>query len=102
MIENLIRDECNRLRDTLINKNQNYGNAVFRSQLFSSISPEEALWVRFGDKIRRLTALRGGEVDKVGESIRDTLMDVAGYAILLLIAPQVQAEEGEQDGSNKE
>lgn len=95
--------ECSLLSDILVSKNSNYGNSVYQDQLFSQVSQEEALWIRLGDKIRRLIALRNGEKDRVGESINDTLADVAGYAILLRILPFVMEDgDDEQNGINKE
>lgn len=37
------------------------------------------------DKVSRLRSLLTKEHDKVGESLRDTLMDLAGYSVLLAI-----------------
>jgi hypothetical protein len=37
------------------------------------------------DKMSRLATLTKGHTDSVGESIEDTLADLAGYAILTLV-----------------
>ena len=42
--------------------------------------------IRLADKYNRLTSLCGGKKQKVfDESINDTLMDVANYAIMAII-----------------
>ena len=50
------------------------------------------------DKLRRLTALAGKEEQaEVAESLDDTLKDLAGYAILLLVARREKNEEERTD-----
>lgn len=76
-----------RLREMLISKNQNYGNSAFTPPvLCPKMDPEQALLVRMSDKVARLAQLTSGEKDRVGESIEDTLYDLAGYCILAIIA----------------
>ncbi len=82
-----ITSECETLKKTLLNKNANYGNSALESPFFTDfVSPEIAIMVRMSDKVARLKRLFSGEVDKVGESIQDTLLDLAGYCILARIA----------------
>lgn len=77
---------CDKLKTTLLNKNRNYGNSAFRTPLLASnVSPQEALLVRLSDKIARLETLLRGEPDRVQEPLEDTIFDIAGYCILLLI-----------------
>ena len=48
--------------------------------------------IRIGDKLNRLkTLVRGQEQQVSDESITDTLMDLAGYAILSLV--EIKKEE---------
>lgn len=83
MTDEQIRKRCNQLADTLIRKNANYGGAVERSPiLFPGLSPKKAITVRMSDKVARFAALNSGEPDKVGESLEDTAMDLAGYCII--------------------
>ena len=83
VLENL----CDKLKMTLKSKNANYGQSAFRSPILASnVSPQEALLVRMSDKIARLETLLRGEPDKVKEPLEDTLLDLAGYAILVLAA----------------
>lgn len=41
--------------------------------------------VRISDKWSRLTQLSKGKPDEVGESVKDTLMDMAVYSLLAII-----------------
>lgn len=49
------------------------------------IKPTDGVITRMSDKWSRLQQLWGGKEDKVGDSIKDTLMDLAVYSILLMI-----------------
>lgn len=71
------------LDETLRRKNAAYGDSAAAAPMFApNVSPEEGVWVRLGDKVARLeTLLRGGPDN--GESIDDTLLDLAGYAAIL-------------------
>ncbi len=82
-----ISEVVERLREMLISKNQNYGNSAFTPPvLCPKMDPEQALLVRMSDKVARLASLASGEKDRVGESMEDTLYDLAGYCILAIIA----------------
>lgn len=73
------------LREMLVSKN--YGNlALTAPVLCPNMDPEQALLVRMSDKVARLASLASGEKDRVGESIEDTLYDLAGYCVLAIIA----------------
>lgn len=78
-----IATECNTLRDLLVAKNAAYGDSALDPlRVFSASSPSEQIRVRIDDKLSRLS--RGHAIE--GESLRDTVRDLAGYLILLLIA----------------
>lgn len=49
------------------------------------IPASHGVMVRMSDKWSRLTQLMNGKQDMVGESIKDTLMDMAVYSLLLTI-----------------
>ena len=93
----LIRAECAQLCETLIRKNVNYGG-VFqdRSYFIPVITPFTGCVIRLGDKCARLKTLLSGEPDTVGESLEDTLLDIAGYAILARIIRAQNAETIEE------
>ena len=67
-------------------KNKNYGNSF--SEQFKEYGLT-SVCIRLDDKIRRLKSLNkqmiSGNVDVDDESVRDTLVDLANYAILTVI-----------------
>ena len=80
--EMLARSYTENLSETLVAKNADYGNSFEKSYekhgLVSAV-------IRLEDKLNRLESLLKNEA-QVNESIDDTLLDIAGYAILTLIA----------------
>ena len=80
--ETLARSYTENLSETLVAKNADYGNSFGKSYekhgLVSAV-------IRLEDKLNRLESLIKKEA-QVNESIDDTLLDIAGYAILTLIA----------------
>ena len=85
MTDKEISAQCAALEKLLIAKHANYGNtAETRPALVPGITPGEAIFVRMSDKVARISALNTGQPDKVGESLADTVRDLAGYCILWL------------------
>ena len=74
---------CDELNDIYIKKNKDYGDSfgkTFREEGFASAR------IRLGDKLNRFSRLsRGHEQNVKDESIRDTLIDLANYAIMTVI-----------------
>jgi hypothetical protein len=57
--------------------------ANFREAQAWGVTPLNGCLVRMGDKYRRAQNLRRNPAnDQVGESLRDTLMDLANYALI--------------------
>ena len=83
---------CQNLAELLIAKNRDYGDSAFKSPpLAPNLSPASAILVRMGDKIERLETLarklaNGDGIAVASESVEDTIGDLAGYCVLLLIA----------------
>lgn len=87
-VQAMIREECDKLRDLLLAKNEAYGNsAIDPVRIFSRASPVEQIRVRIDDKISRL--MRGAATDAVPE---DTAADLCGYLVLLAIAQRLEAK----------
>ncbi len=77
----LIAEECDAIKQLLLEKNAKYGNSAFApARIFSKASPEEQLLVRIDDKLSRLRTLGTGVADE------DTVQDLIGYLILLRVA----------------
>lgn len=74
---NEIRRMCTTIQDMLLDKNRRYGNSALAPvRICSKADAREQLLVRIDDKLNRLINLGLEE---------DTLKDLAGYVILLLI-----------------
>ena len=75
-----VRAILSEIGDTLIAKNQQYGNSALEPvRIFSKASAVEQIKVRMDDKISRL--VRGN-----GEGDEDAALDLLGYIVLLKIA----------------
>lgn len=71
---------CRLLCDLYISKNHDYGDSFHKT--YEEFGPV-ALAIRLQDKVSRLSALTTSKEQMVkNESVRDTLMDIANYAIL--------------------
>lgn len=77
---NPFKDYTNHLAEILQEKNDAYGDS------FSKSLDEDGLLVlkiRLGDKFNRISSLiKRDELKENDESLEDTLLDMAGYAIL--------------------
>ena len=81
--EDLIRSVTRNLLETLIAKNRDYGATAVRNPLLApGLSATTAILVRMSDKVMRLQNLLSGNKAVVKESLSDTVLDLAGYAIL--------------------
>jgi len=80
---------CNRLNQTYATKNHDYGDSF--AQLRNR--QPNAILVRLFDKYLRLETLLSGEKAQVNESIDDTLIDLANYAIMELVERKQDAEK---------
>ncbi len=90
--EEKVAQECERLARLLCAKNAAYGNSVGNSPiLLPDMDKNSALFVRMSDKIARLQSLIGGAQDN-GESLADTVRDLAGYCVMYLILNQTGEE----------
>ena len=81
MLKNEIEKSCNDLKNLLIEKNQKYGNSFFKT---ADEYGKAVLILRIDDKLNRLKQLilRNETDDMQGENVQDTLIDIAGYAVL--------------------
>ena len=106
-----IQESVKLLSETLIGKDQDYtaGRGEFynfeKAAEFVGISPAQAIMIEVAKKTTRLDSLikllERGQVPS-NESMKDTLLDLAGYAIIAhahLSASQAERDEYE-DGCN--
>jgi hypothetical protein len=88
---NAFEDVAIALRNIYDAKNRDYGDS------FSQSFKEEGMAmvrIRLGDKLNRLKNLtRGAEQQVKDESVRDTLMDLANYAIMTIMELDKESTE---------
>jgi len=83
----MIIEECDRIKDMLLQKNRKYGDsAIHPVRCFSKASPIEQINIRLDDKISRLMS---GQADE-DEDVEDDLM---GYLVLKKVAKRCVMEE---------
>jgi hypothetical protein len=82
--EDLIKNVCSDVQEMLIQKNRAYGDSALDPvRIFSKSDAVEQIYVRIDDKLSRVK--RGHEYP--GD---DTIKDLVGYLILLLVAKEKQ------------
>ena len=81
---------CDEINELYAKKIHDYGDSFaqsFREEGMAMVR------IRLGDKFNRLKALtRGGEQKVADESIRDTLIDLANYAIMTVLEMEGEKE----------
>ena len=76
-----IQAKCKEIEELLLHKNSKYGNSALEPlNIFSEANAVAGIKMRIDDKLKRIK--NAGLVD----ATEDTLQDLAGYLILLMIA----------------
>lgn len=79
--ESQIKEVTNHLQELLITKNKAYGNSALEPiNIFSKNNAVDSLCARIDDKLSRI------KNKGLSDETEDTLFDLAGYLILLIIA----------------
>lgn len=87
----LHREVCEEINDLYARKNHDYGDSFHQTFVEEGVAIAR---IRLGDKFNRFKTLsRSGDQKVVDESIRDTLIDLANYAIMTVL----EMEEAEND-----
>ena len=83
-----IKEECDSIKEMLVEKNNSYGNSVFMPlNIFGvEVSSETSVLARIADKLKRLNNL-------VSFNSEDSLFDLIGYLIILRIIRREKAEK---------
>jgi hypothetical protein len=85
-VQQMITEECDAVKNMLLEKNKAYGNSAIEPvRIFSKASTEEQILVRLDDKISRLS--RGSAA---GE---DVVNDLLGYLIILRVCRRINQGE---------
>ena len=84
---------CKEINDLYARKNHDYGDSFHQTFIEEGMA---MVRIRLGDKLNRFKALsRGGEQKVNDESIRDTLIDLANYAIMTVLEMEVAKNDAE-------
>ena len=79
--KNKIKEKCDEIKTLLLDKNKKYGDSALNPlKIFSECDASTSIKVRLDDKLKRIA--NAGLI----EDTEDTLKDIAGYIILLMIA----------------
>lgn len=99
-VQALIIQECRALRNLLLAKNEEYGNAALAPmRVFSRLPPIEQIKVRIDDELTRVREM----MERVGEHgapmliVEDTVQDLLGYLVLMRVEQAIEYEEIENE-----
>ncbi|MBK8609096.1 MAG: hypothetical protein IPL84_03915 [Chitinophagaceae bacterium] len=80
LVQNEIKQQCDFVKEFLLNKNRKYGNSALEpKRVFSKVAAIEQINVRVDDKISRIVS---GQCD----DDEDVELDLIGYLILKRVA----------------
>lgn len=90
-----MKDLTNEILKIYVKKNADYGDSFSKSfEEFGLIAPV----VRMNDKMERIKQLSKGEDIKVkDESLHDTLIDMANYALMTVVEMDLEKEEKDRE-----
>lgn len=89
----LHREVCEEINDLYARKNHDYGGSFHQTFVEEGMAMAR---IRLGDKFNRFKTLsRGGEQKVNDESIRDTLIDLANYAIMTVVEMEAAKHDAE-------
>lgn len=87
------REICEEINDLYARKNHDYGDSFHQTFVEEGMAMAR---IRLGDKFNRFKTLSRDEEQKVNdESIRDTLIDLANYAIMTVLEMEVSDHDAE-------
>ena len=86
------REICEEINDLYARNNHDYGDSFHQTFVEEGMAMAR---IRLGDKFNRFKTLsRSGEQKVDDESIRDTLIDLANYAIMTVLEMEVAGHDG--------
>ena len=86
------REICEEINDLYARKNHDYGDSFHQTFVEEGMAMAR---IRLGDKFNRFKTLsRNGDQKVNDESIRDTLIDLANYAIMTGLEMEVADHDG--------
>lgn len=91
------KEICERLNQIYAAKNRDYGDSFGEGfKEYGLIMPA----IRLDDKLHRFKQLIQQEAAVKDESITDTLMDLANYAIMTIVEIENKEKQGEENKGN--
>lgn len=89
----LHKEICTEINELYAKKNHDYGDSFHQTFVEEGMAMAR---IRLGDKFNRFKTLSRGNEQKVNdESIRDTLIDLANYAIMTVLEMEVANHDAE-------
>lgn len=89
----LHKEICTEINELYAKKNHDYGDSFHQTFVEEGMAMAR---IRLGDKLNRFKTLSRGNEQKVNdESIRDTLIDLANYAIMTVLEMEVADHDAE-------
>ena len=89
----LHKEICIEINELYAKKNHDYGDSFHQTCVEEGMAMAR---IRLGDKFNRFKTLSRGNEQKVNdESIRDTLIDLANYAIMTVLEMEVADHDAE-------
>ena len=89
----LHKEICTEINELYAKKNHDYGDSFHQTFVEEGMAMAR---IRLGDKFNRFKTLsRGNEQQVNDESIRDTLIDLANYAIMTVLEMEVADHDAE-------
>lgn len=89
----LHKEICTEINELYAKKNHDYGDSFHQTFVEEGMAMAR---IRLGDKFNRFKTLSRGNEQKVNdESIRDTLIDLANYAIMTVLEMEVAEHDAE-------
>lgn len=89
----LHKEICTEINELYAKKNHDYGDSFHQTFVEEGMAMAR---IRLGDKFNRFKTLSRGNEQKVNdESIRDTLIDLANYAIMTVLEMEVTDHDAE-------
>ena len=87
--EHQIKRYTDRIQEMLISKNKAYGSSALEPlNIFSKGKPSDSLCARIDDKLARIKNVG------ISDKTEDTVFDLIGYLILLMISIEENEERG--------
>ncbi|MBR2586527.1 MAG: hypothetical protein IKE64_13970 [Thermoguttaceae bacterium] len=79
-----IKKKCEKLAEFLTETNDILGDTFGVDQMFCFVSRMDGLWIRLGDRVKRLQALRKNGKNSMSSEEEQVVAEIAGLCILLL------------------